>query len=135
MLVADNFLLAFKSQAYHFNVVGPDFHQYHALFGGIYESLFEWHDTLSEQQRQLNTFCETSLKGMFEQAVIEDGVNSVKPSGMVSDLVDSMEAILAFAQKLYDEAGSESKGALETIIGDYMTVISKHVWMLRSMLQ
>ena len=41
MVLANTFCMYLLAQKYHWNVEGPNFSQYHALFGDLYEQLFE----------------------------------------------------------------------------------------------
>jgi len=50
----------------------------------------------------------------------------------ITSVINPLEDILTISQMLYDEAGKESHGALETYIGDYMTGVSKLKWKLES---
>lgn len=133
-LIADNFIVYFKSHAYHLNVVGPDFHQYHSLLNDIYDSLFEWHDTLNEQLRQMDVMCDTSLKDYSHLTSFSLDNKAKTGKDMFVDLTKAFESIIEFSQNLYDEAGREGHGALETCIGDYMMDINKLHWKVKSCL-
>ncbi len=133
-LAADNFVAYFKAHVYHLNVVGPDFHQYHSLLGDIYDYLYEWHDTLNEQLRQMDVMCDTSLKDYLEETNLSPLNKAKVGKEMFTDLVVTFESILSSAQELYDEAGLEGHGGLETIVGDYMTGLSKLHWKVKSCL-
>jgi len=50
-VLADTFGMYFKAHAYHWNVVGPDFSQYHDFFGKLYEELFGAVDAIAEHIR------------------------------------------------------------------------------------
>jgi len=133
-LIADNFVVYFKSHVYHLNVVGPDFHQYHSLLNEIYDSLYEWHDTLNEQLRQMDEMCDTSLKDYADETNFSL-INKAKTGkDMFADLTEALETIVAESQILYDEAGIEGHGALETCIGDYMMDVNKLHWKVKSCL-
>ena len=41
------FILFQKTWVYHWNVVGPDFYQFHKLFGDHYEEMFEEIDRIT----------------------------------------------------------------------------------------
>jgi starvation-inducible DNA-binding protein len=127
-LIADNFLAYFNAHVYHFNVVGPDFVQYHDLFSEVYEYLFENHDTLSEQLRQMKVKVPGNIKGYLEDSVVNSSAMAVSIKDMLTNTCDDLDAILKSSQKLYEEAGVEGHGALETYIGDYMTGVSKLKW-------
>ena len=131
-LISDNFIVYFKAQVYHLNVTGPNFPQYHSLFQEVYEYLNTAHDDLNEQCRQMGSMCMTSLKDYAEESNFNLENKAKTDEAMLSDLSDSLEDILTVSQILYDEAGKEGHGALETYIGDYMTGVSKLKWKLES---
>jgi starvation-inducible DNA-binding protein len=130
-LIHDNFAVFYKSQSYHINVVGPDFAQYHDLFSEVYEYLYEWHDTLSEQLRQMDVFVDPKFKSIVDGTIIDEPIMGTGLD-MMSDLVPDLDTLIKSGQALYDEAGKEGKGALETLIGDYMTGVSKLRWKLKA---
>jgi starvation-inducible DNA-binding protein len=133
-LIADNFLAYFNAHVYHFNVVGPDFVQYHNLFSEVYEYLFENHDSLSEQLRQMKVKVPGNLKNYLTDSVVNSSATASGVKDMLKNTCEDLDAILQSSQKLYEEAGAEGHGALETYIGDYMTGVSKLKWKVDSCL-
>ncbi len=131
-LISDNFITYFKSHVYHLNVTGPNFPEYHKLFQKVYEFLLESHDGLNEQCRQMGYMCMTSIKAYAEECNCSLENKAKTDVAMLSDLCEALEDILTLSQMLYDEAGKEGHGALETYIGDYMTGVSKLKWKLES---
>jgi len=133
-LISDNFIVYFKSQVYHLNIVGPNFPQYHALFQEVYEYLSTAHDDLNEQYRQMGEMCMTSIKEYAEESNFNLDNKAKTDETMLADLAKALDSIHTFSQFLYTEAGSEGHGALETFIGDYMTGVSKLHWKVKSCL-
>ncbi len=133
-LIADNFLAYFNAHVYHFNVVGPDFVQYHKLFSQVYEYLFDNHDSLSEQLRQMKVKVPGDLKDYLSDSVVCPCAKETTVKSMLTNTSKDLGVILTSSQKLYEEAGTEGHGALETFIGDYMTGISKLKWKVDSCL-
>lgn len=133
-LIANNFIVYFKSHVYHLNITGPNFPQYHALLEEVYDYLWENHDTLNEQLRQMGYQCPTSLKDYADESDFNLANKAKTDKEMLKDVCDSLEVLNSVAQILYDEAGSEGHGALETYIGDYMTGVSKLRWKVESSL-
>jgi len=134
-LISDNFVVYFKTHAYHHNIVGPDFDQYHRLLDKVYTALFDWHDLLSEQLRQLDVMCFTSLEDIADLTNFNLANKAKNGKSMLMDTADSLDNLIVVAQALYDEAGTERNGALETCIGDYMKDISKLHWKVKSSCQ
>jgi len=133
-LIADNFLAYFNAHVYHFNIVGPDFVQYHNLFSEVYTYLFENHDTLNEQLRQMGYKVPISLKSYLTDSIVNVSAGETKLKDMMTNTCNDLKMILECSQKLYEEAGAEGHGALETYIGDYMTGVSKLKWKVDSCL-
>lgn len=129
-LVVDNFVAYFQAHAYHLNVVGDDFVQFHGLFEEVYDFLWESHDMLSEQQRQLNSFCDTSLKTFVQHTSMPLDNTATTAQRMLVDMANSLDELSMSAQKLYEQAGTEKCGGLETALGDYLKAINKLHWKL-----
>ena len=78
--LATSFAYYLKAQYYHWNVEGPDFKQYHDLFGGIYEEVYGSIDTMAEEIRALGAYAPDSfsryaqLSQIADEAVIPDAL-------------------------------------------------------------
>ena len=133
-LISDNFIVYFKAQVYHLNIVGSNFPQYHSLFQEVYEYLNTAHDDLNEQCRQMGSLCMTSLKDYAEESNFTLDNKAKTDKDMLKDLEKALSQLHYFAQLLYTEAGTEGHGALETYIGDYMMGVSKLHWKIKTCL-
>ena len=132
-LYADNFVTYYKSHAFHFNVQGQTFSQDHRLLNKLYDYLLESHDTLGEQLRQLDKPVPTSLKAILSISEIEETKEVVDSQGKeIEDILTDIEVLLRNGQWVYEEAGRQSLGGLETCIGDYLRDLSKFNWMLKA---
>ncbi len=130
-LHSDNFVIAFKAHTYHFNYTGPDFPQYHLLFGEVYEALDAQYDILGEQLRILGEKTPTSIKSILDESSFKDS-HSQTPKEMMAHLEDDLDILKMSAEVLYAEAGSEGKGALETVIGNYAAEVALLLYKVRS---
>jgi len=135
-LFADNFVVYYKSHGFHFNVQGPTFPQDHELLNEIYDFLWDNHDSLGEQLRQLDKPALTSLKAILsvteikeEAAVLDDSRKQFEA------LQEDFDMLLRNAQWIYEEAGKQGIGGLETYIGDYLKDLSKLNWKLKAILK
>ena len=72
---ANLFLLFHKTWVFHWNVIGPDFQQLHALFGEQYEGMFDEIDRLSKHMRYLNIRPVGTLSRIVEVSTIGEGSN------------------------------------------------------------
>jgi starvation-inducible DNA-binding protein len=123
-LIADNFLTYYKAQVYHLNVTGPDFTQLHSLFGDVYDKLWEWHDTLSEQLRQAGEPYTLNLKDIYDECCLKDDAVGKNGPEALRSLSSDLGVILSIAAKVY----GSSDPALETVIGDYCADVKKLKW-------
>jgi starvation-inducible DNA-binding protein len=129
-LFADNFAVYTKAHGYHFNVVGPDFFEYHKLFQQVYDYLYEQHDVLGELQRQLGIQVSADLRSICEATVMDcEFPTNMQASKMIDDLYKDIETLITSAEALYKSANN---GAVETVIGDYSVGLNKLCWFLRS---
>lgn len=134
-LWADNFLVYFKSHTFHFNVQGPTFGQDHALFQEIYEYLWDQHDVLGEQIRQMDKPVLTSLKSVMSASSVDEAEPKVMDTkGMLTEMCEEFDELIELAQSVYDRAESSCCGGLSTTIGDYLKGISKLNWKVKASL-
>lgn len=133
-LYASNFVLYYKTHAFHFNVQGPTFVQDHAILEELYTFLWEQHDALGEQIRQFCKAVPYSLDVVTDLSAIEDEPKAlILPAPMYNSLVIDVEDVLSQAQWVYDTAGTEGDGGCETLVGDYLKSLSKLHWKLKAL--
>jgi starvation-inducible DNA-binding protein len=132
-LFADNFVVYYKSHGYHFNVEGPTFPQDHELLNEIYDFLWEQHDMLGEQIRQMDKAAPSSLKEILAITDIKE-CNKVGESSkvMFTELNSDFDGLIEDAQTLYDNADMQSCGGLATVIGDYIKDLYKLNWKVKA---
>ena len=133
-LIYDNFCAYFQSQMYHLNVTGQNFQQLHSLFGEVYDYLYDWHDKLNEQLRQMGPKVVTDMVTYLDKTKIADAKQGASAMAMVGDIAKSLAFLQEKATRLYDEAGVEGEAGLETLVGDYITGVSKLHWKLAATL-
>ena len=134
-LYANNFVIYYKSHGYHFNVQGNTFAQDHSLLQEVYEFLYEQHDMLGEQIRQMDKAAPTSLKEILSLSSISECTKVGESSKtMFTELVDDFNKLLEDGQSLYDDADMQSCGGLATLIGDYLKALSKLNWKVKATL-
>ena len=146
---ANLFLLFHKTWVYHWNVVGPDFHQFHTLFGEQYEAMFEEIDRLSEHMGYLNVRPVGTLSRIVEVSAIGEGTNIVsydemgqkmvtvgkplsKGTEMVKQLFNDNQIIIELLTAASEEAEAQRSLATSNLLQDLMESHGKFVWMLRS---
>lgn len=134
-LLADSYTLYLKSQNYHWNVTGPQFHSLHEMFEEHYKELAEAVDVIAERIRALGHFAPGTLNQFSEMSSISEEYDVPESMEMINRLVMAHEQTIQTARKLVsvsNEAADETSLDLAT---DRLKFHSKAAWMLRSHLQ
>lgn len=133
-LLADSYLLYLKSQNYHWNVTGPQFHSLHNMFEEHYTELAASIDEIAERIRALGHYSPGTFGEFAALSDIVEDTDVPEASEMVRRLVTAHEQTLQTARKLLpicDQADDEATLDLAT---QRLQVHSKAAWMLRSFL-
>jgi starvation-inducible DNA-binding protein len=135
---ASLFVLFQKTWIYHWDVVGPDFHQLHTVFGGQYEAMFEEIDTLTEHMRYLGMKPVSTLSRVVEVSAIDQASNSaqeIDAMEMVRQLRDDNKKIIDIFAEISEEADNQKQYATSNLVQSLMESHGKFHWMLRSFLE
>jgi starvation-inducible DNA-binding protein len=126
----------YKTHAYHWNIEGIEFSQYHDFFAEIYDDLYGAIDPTSENLRKLDAYAPISIMELYNYKTIqEDSVMPVLLVDMLSNLlVANTETYNAFS-KVFDLATAAKEQGLANFAADRMDAHRKHGWMLRASLK
>jgi starvation-inducible DNA-binding protein len=136
-LLADEHVLYVKTRNYHWNVVGPRFHDLHKFFEGQYEAIAEQIDEVAERIRALGGVAPGSMAAFLKNARLKEHNGPVPGAdSMIQRLLDDHEAIirtlradLATANEKFGDAGTSD--FLTGLMEDH----EKTAWMLRAHLE
>ena len=132
---ASLFILFQKTWVYHWDVVGPDFHQLHTLFGEQYNTMFEEIDTLTEHMRYLGMKPVSTLTRIVEVSVINEANSSINANEMITELRDDNMKICDILTDVSEEADSQRQYATSNLVQSITETHGKFIWMLRSFLE
>jgi starvation-inducible DNA-binding protein len=131
-LFATNYQYYVKAHGFHVNVVGPDFVQYHQLFGEVYEFADDATDTIGEHLRVMEAIAPFSLSRIMELGSIEDGKERPTALVMVSELLADSQIVMDHYEECHDMAVEEKCYGLINFIEGQMDMLGKIMWKLRS---
>lgn len=126
-----NFYL--KSHAFHWNVQGADFSQYHKLFGKIYKEVYDAIDPFAENIRKLDSIVDVdsiNQRSMVTLPAQQD--NLVDVSQMVMMLLGDNERLVKLFAMVYQIAEDAGEFGLANFLAERQDAHQKHGWMLRS---
>ena len=136
VLLADEFLLYTKTRKYHWNVMGPRFHDLHLFFEKQYEQLDELMDDVAENARQFGGFATATMTEYLKTSRLKESTGEQPDEdGMISNLLADHEAIIRSLRTDIKTADEEFDAA---DAADFLTrVLEEHnkmAWMLRACL-
>ena len=130
--LASTFTFYLKAHAFHWNVEGSNFPQYHEFFGDIWEETFGAVDGLAEHLRTLKSYAPGSLSRYAELSIVKDELNIPSALSMVMKLLDDNQLIIDQLTKTQALAENNKKLGLANYLQDRIDAHEKHGWMLRS---
>jgi starvation-inducible DNA-binding protein len=136
-LLADEFVLLAKTLNYHWNLVGPEFHDYHILFNDQYHVIFELTDQIAERARAVGGIALGSMADFIASSTLkEDNGDIPAPKDMVSILLHDHEAIIrSFREGINVTAEDNRDIGTSNFLTEIMQKHEKIAWMLRSLLE
>lgn len=133
-LLADSYTLYLKTQNFHWNVTGPNFHSLHNMFEEQYTDLADAVDVIAERIRALGQFAPGAFSIYTEISSIKEETGVPKAQAMVSQLLADHEAVVKTLHEVLDAANAADDEVTISLVDDRMTVHEKTAWMLRSSL-
>ena len=124
-----------KASAFHWNIEGHNFPQYHALLDTIYSEVYGAQDAFAENIRKLDAYALGSQSAFLKYSAIQEQNEVPDASGMISELLADSEKIAKFMKIVFDLAEQAGKHGLSNFIADRQDAHDKHAWMLRSTLK
>lgn len=134
VVLAESFVFYLKAHGFHWNVTGTNFPQYHTLFGGIYEDVYDSIDTAAEHIRALGSFVPVGLQKFNSLSDISDEGKVPSANAMIEQLIDDNETILESIETAYQLAEQEGNHGLSNFLADRQNAHKKHGWQLRATL-
>jgi starvation-inducible DNA-binding protein len=131
-VLADTFALYLKTQSFHWNVEGPDFAEYHNLFGDIYEELQAAVDPIAEHVRALDGY---AVKRMLELTTVAETVVVPPARDMFHDWMRANDEVLSSIKECYLNAERQGELGLTNFLQDRYDIHKKHAWMVRATLK
>lgn len=135
VVLANHYAFYVKAQNYHWNVTGPDFSQYHELFGKIYDEVGGSIDTLAEEIRAMNSYAPGSFSRFAELSQIEDEINVPPALEMLRRLYNDIEIVQKSIMDAYHLAEQNMQHGYSNLMAERQDAFNKHAWMLRATLR
>lgn len=132
--LADTYILYLKTQNFHWNVTGPNFHALHAMFEEQYQELAGAVDEIAERIRALGRPAPGSYREFAELGSLSEAQGQPDAETMVRTLADDHEALARSLRDAVTQAEESGDHATVDLLGGRLAAHEKTAWMLRSLL-
>lgn len=132
---ATEFSFYLKAHYFHWNVEGPNFKEFHDLFGTIYEEAYSSIDDFAENIRKLNAYTPGSFTRLSMLTQINDEMEIPSAENMVAELLQDSDKSIKIFKMVYDIAEENGEHGLSNFLAERMDAHRKHSWMLRATLK
>ena len=131
-LLADLVVFKFKTQKYHWNIEGPDFAQYHAFLGTLYEEVEGSIDSVAEIIRTLDVKAPGTLKEFLDMTSIEETPDDPDALTMLRNILIEHDKLIAVYYISYKTAEDTGEVGVANFLQGRIEAHEKHRWMLRA---
>lgn len=129
-VLSDAVTMYFTAHGFHWNVEGPDFSQYHALFSDIYEDVYSSIDPLAEDIRKMGEYAPFTLSKFIDLRTIEAKDVKPEPKAMAKELLRLNDGILESIADAQKEAGKEEEQGIMNFLAERDDMHKKWRWQL-----
>jgi len=131
-LLADNIWAYHHAQGYHWNVKGPQFAEYHALFLTIYEDYLSSIDPTAENLLKIKEAAPYTQQDLDQYRSIPDVPAAENPRDMAAALLAINDGLRESTKAAFDAASVADQQGMVDFFGGRLDILDKWSWQLRS---
>lgn len=131
-LLADTYVLALKTQNFHWNVSGPHFFSYHQMFEAQYNQLFSAIDLIAERIRALKAPAPATFNEYLKKTSLHEAGHHLSADHMVRELAADHETIAKSIEAFHHVVEEDKDEVTMDLLNQRKYEHDKMAWMLRS---
>ncbi len=132
-VLADTFVLYYKTHTFHWNVVGGHFRSLHLMFEEQYNEIWQATDVIAERIRGLDGNVPVNLTELKGFAKLQEQGQIPDEMAMVAQLAnDNLEIVSNMYTVLNRADDANDQGTVDMLVGR-IKAHEKAAWMLRSL--
>jgi starvation-inducible DNA-binding protein len=135
VLLGSTFSYYWKAHAFHMNVEGADFYQYHKLLEEIYSAAYGTVDTIGEYIRTLDSYTPQSVSRLCELSVIAEQPKIPRAELMIAELQHDSETMIELINRVFQCATGEGQENIANYMAELLDIYKKYNWFLKSTLK
>lgn len=124
-----------KAHNFHWNVEGPNFQQYHALFKTIYEEVQLSIDLFAENIRKLDSYAPGSFTQFNALSTIQDITDVPEATVMIAILAQDSVKMAELCGMVFRIAEDTGEYGYSDFLAGRQDAYRKHAWMLNATLK
>lgn len=130
--LSDSIVFSLKVQGAHWNVMGPDFAQYHEFFQEIYEDAYSAVDPLAENMRKLGATAPSKLVEFARLTNVEDTEVGCMCVELAKDIQIANAVVLEHLKKTFKVADMFDEQGIADFIAGRIDMHHKWDWQLKA---
>lgn len=132
VVLADTFVLYFKTHSFHWNVTGPHFKSLHDMFEEQYNEVWKATDIIAERIRTIGEYAPNNYEEMTKVATLTPSGQTPDEQSMVQILADDNRAIVKTLYDAKKTAENDNDEATIDLMVERIRAHEKAAWMLES---
>ena len=130
-VLSDTYALYMKTHGYHWNVEGPQFSAYHAMFMTQYTELWTALDAIAERIRSLGFYAPAGAE-IYGKTTIKGDKSVPEANQMIANLVEDNETVVRACRTALKLAADKGDDATADLMTQRVAISEKSAWMLRA---
>ncbi len=131
-ILADTFVVYFKTHSFHWNVTGPNFKGLHEMFEEQYTEMWQATDEIAERIRAMGEYAPNSHAALMKSATIGESGQMPDADGMCQTLAEDNQQLSKNAMETLRLAEEEGDEVVVDMMVERMQVHDQNAWMLES---
>jgi starvation-inducible DNA-binding protein len=134
-VLANATIMYHRAHGFHWNVVDPDFPQWHDKFAEIYEDVYGSLDPFAENIRKMGSVAPFCLWDLSEHATVDDeNAANFSARTLVEDLLATNTGVIVSLNAAFRVASSANQQGIANFIAERLDAHQKWNWQLQASL-
>ena len=134
MAFADSYVMYYRAHAFHWNVKGPEFSQFHDFFAMIYEDIYGSVDEFAENIRKLGPDAPSDLGDILAHTAIDEVFVTGDPIEMTTALYAANEVVIASINDAFKAADAADEQGIADFLAGRDNMHKKWRWQMSTII-
>ena len=135
-MLAEAYVLYHTIHGFHWNVTGSDFYEYHKLFDGIVDDIYDNIDPIAENIRKLGEETPFVMSELVKLSEIkETGLVSKKPVELAKKFNEMNEQYIKNIKQAFKDANEQDEQGIANFIAERIDMHQKWSWFLKASIE